>query len=129
VEHGCDLLLPGCRYRKATTDPPDCDHTFRPLDFEDGLICKWCGFVTNPAWATGDYGDNWEKVRENAIRRDNSECQSCGVSRTEHKREWGEDLHVHHKTPLREFKSPDKANKLSNLKTLCKSCHREEEWE
>ena len=35
--------------------------------------------------------------------------------------------HVHHKTPFRLFDSTEQANQLSNLITLCNSCHRKVE--
>jgi DEAD/DEAH box helicase domain-containing protein len=45
----------------------------------------------------------------------------CGIA------EQGLTHHVHHKKPFREFGSPEEANKLSNLITLCPTCHRKVE--
>jgi hypothetical protein len=75
------------------------------------------------------YGHNWEERRKTALERDGYECQSCGLSQEEHRRESGHDLHVHHKIRFREFVSEDgavdyeKANALDNLITYCSSCH------
>lgn len=71
------------------------------------------------------FGDNWDEQRAKALERDGERCQGCGVS--------PEDLHygyllVHHIKPRKEFYSDgefneQEANKLSNLVTLCLSCH------
>ncbi|WP_206536580.1 HNH endonuclease [Halorubrum tebenquichense] len=45
------------------------------------------------------------------------------MSNGEHHDEWGEDLHVHHITRFGAFDSYQKANRLENLVTLCRSCH------
>lgn len=65
----------------------------------------------------------WQSVREKALERDNYECQLC--------KENGKvttiddaKLEVHH---IKEVKThPLLALSLSNLKTLCVSCHNEE---
>jgi DEAD/DEAH box helicase domain-containing protein len=65
-----------------------------------------------------DYGPEWESIRDLVRARDNYICQMCGtpeVVRTHH---------IHHKIPFRMFGSPEQANQLSNLITLCPSCHR-----
>jgi DEAD/DEAH box helicase domain-containing protein len=63
------------------------------------------------------YGSGWLRTRELTRARDNYRCQVCGVS------EQGQAHHVHHKRPFREFDSPDEANQLANLITVCPSCH------
>lgn len=133
VEHGCDdpitNSLPGCKFKKETVDPPECDdHSFYKREYSDGVECRWCGLVTNGNWSERDYGPEWDGIREKAITRDNSKCVSCGMGRDEHRDEYGEDLHVHHKKPLRLFKSREEAHQLDNLDTLCKACHLEREW-
>lgn len=83
----------------------------------------WMG-EDNPAWAGGqerdrNYGPNWEEQRQKALERDSHECMLCRST---------QDLHVHHKKPIRNF-SKDmrgwwrRANCLDNLITLCRSCH------
>jgi len=76
-----------------------------------------------------DYGPNWEKQRQEALARDGHRCRTCGAEARP-----GQGLHVHHIRPFREFgyvpgsnDSYLQANRLSNLITLCPSCHRQAE--
>lgn len=62
------------------------------------------------------YGDDWEAVRMLIYLRDKFTCQKCGITMKENKR----SLDVHHKIPF--LVSFD--NSLSNLITLCASCHK-----
>lgn len=78
----------------------------------------------NPAWQGGYeayYGPNWLQQRRNARRRDNYTCQRCGLKEADHYRQ----LDVHHIIPFRVFGVQNflQANKLSNLVTLCNTCH------
>jgi len=68
-------------------------------------------------------GPNWRNQREEAIQRDDDQCVACGMSRAAHKQEYGYDIHVHHIEARRNFDDLEKANELSNLVTLCHSCH------
>ncbi len=74
-----------------------------------------------------DYGPNWSKQRKLALERDGYVCQDCGISDQKHRNEYGEGLHVHHLRKRRKFESYEKANRLENLISLCRSCHYE--WE
>lgn len=78
---------------------------------------------SNNLWSASpnDYGINWEKQRRLARERDQYFCQSCG------KPEMGQQHHVHHKIPFRQYSSYILANQLDNLVTLCPSCHRQAE--
>jgi DEAD/DEAH box helicase domain-containing protein len=67
------------------------------------------------------YGSSWKRQKELARARDNYTCQVCGVNETDRAHD------VHHITPFRQFNSPLQANELSNLITLCPSCHRRAE--
>ena len=67
------------------------------------------------------YGDDWFKIRELVLRRDNYTCQDCGVTQ-KILGKWA-SLHIHHIQPF--LMSFD--NSLNNLLTLCPSCHRKEE--
>lgn len=58
------------------------------------------------------YGDDWFKIRELVLYRDNYSCRRCGKKQ--------KLLHIHHIIPY--LKSFD--NSLNNLITLCPSCHR-----
>lgn len=82
----------------------------------------------NPSWNGGNpngYGNGWKNIRSKVLDRDNYQCARCNNR---------EDnvsycLEVHHIIPCRNFEDIDKANKMCNLVTLCRSCHRKiEEW-
>ena len=68
--------------------------------------------------APNKYGPHWKKLRDLTRERDGYRCQVC--SRLEE----NQAHHVHHKIPFRQFRSIEEANQLSNLITLCPSCHR-----
>lgn len=55
----------------------------------------------------------WKRLREVVLERDGYQCREC--------RETGSPLDVDHITPL----SQGGTNELSNLQTLCRSCHEE----
>lgn len=81
----------------------------------------------NPMYIHGNhthsYGENWPEQRRKAITRDEYTCQSCGMTRDEHYEKTGRDLEIHHKIPISKFDEAEDANYLSNLITLCRSCH------
>lgn len=86
----------------------------------------------NPHWKgghEGSYGSSWERQRKAAIKRDGYKCRYCGVSNSEHIEAHNRALHVHHIHPFREYglENHEQANRLSNLVTLCFSCHAK--WE
>ena len=61
---------------------------------------------------------HYDGVREAALKRDNYRCVRCGT---------GVALTVHHKDGKgRSVPRGKKNNKLSNLETLCRSCHMKE---
>lgn len=68
-------------------------------------------------------GPDWTEIAGKARARDQHQCQGCGMSREQHAERWGKALEVHHIVPFYEFTDHKKANRLSNLVTLCKSCH------
>ncbi|WP_425557195.1 HNH endonuclease [Deinococcus carri] len=82
----------------------------------------------HPLWLGGgvEYrGPNWSKQRTEARKRDGNRCRNCNASAR---------LHVHHIRPFRSFgyivgvnDAYLAANELSNLITLCASCHRKAE--
>jgi len=87
----------------------------------------------NPNWSGGSsdlYPPGWREAREQARKRDNHRCVLCGLTNEEHREKWG-DLPVHHMVPRRYFYRDGKwlpgVNDLSNLVTLCKPCHMEQE--
>lgn len=62
----------------------------------------------------GDYPDDWDERRKRVLERDDYECQQCGATDTV--------LQVHHLTPI----SEGGGHELSNLETVCQSCHADE---
>jgi 5-methylcytosine-specific restriction endonuclease McrA len=83
----------------------------------------WRG-VNNPCWRGGVdryYGPNWDRQARRARARDKKRCQfcTCPVSRA------GRNLDVHHIRPFRFYGHAEyrKANLLTNLVSLCPSCH------
>lgn len=92
----------------------------------------------HPNWKGGrsgdpryrNYGPLWLPRREAALERDGWECLRCDKTDDEHRAETGEGLTVHHRIPFHDFVPPigpidyDAAHALSNLLTLCVSCHR-----
>lgn len=62
------------------------------------------------------YPEDWDSRRRRVYRRDSYQCQKCNVKGGPR----GDvELHAHHITP----KSQGGSHELSNLETLCKSCH------
>lgn len=71
-------------------------------------------------------GPNWYRQRDKARERDGFRCQHCGKT----EKQLGKKLHVHHIVPFREFgyirgvnENYKTANAMSNLISLCQSCH------
>jgi 5-methylcytosine-specific restriction endonuclease McrA/predicted RNA-binding Zn-ribbon protein involved in translation (DUF1610 family) len=92
--------------------------------FGDWKARNWTG-EDNPCWRGGHppyYGANWKRQQREARRRDNHQCKFCGIHESKCRRA----LDVHHIVPFRLFDSDEikKANALSNLVSLCDSCHR-----
>lgn len=84
----------------------------------------------HPAWLGGraNYrGENWRRNKRAAVKRDGA-CKHCGMTPEESKKQFKANLEVHHIKPFRYFESPEEANNLGNLITLCKSCHKKAEW-
>jgi DEAD/DEAH box helicase domain-containing protein len=93
--------------------------------------CYWITFpVVAPDIEKLDYGPTWRQQRLRARGRDGFRCANCRI----HEDELGRELDVHHRIPFRDFGYvPGRndgylaANDLSNLISLCPSCHRAEE--
>lgn len=63
------------------------------------------------------YGPNWQAQRAKARARDSYRCQVCGAPEIDREHD------VHHRIPFKSFPSAEEANQLSNLITLCPTCH------
>lgn len=68
------------------------------------------------------YGSGWHKQRKKARERDRC-CQVCGLPSWAYRCLHGRAMDVHHIIPFDRFDDPQEANRLSNLMTLCASCH------
>jgi len=83
-----------------------------------------CGFEVDDSLepAGHKFGRNWAASRNAAVCRDNGRCRLCGRRDAEET-----TLDVHHIKPRVQYIDEDglapEANELSNLITLCKSCH------
>ncbi len=85
-----------------------------------------------PAWKgglssnhSGTYrGPGWVGIAREVRARDGHKCMSCGMTNAAHKKWCGQQLEVHHKVPFHNFTDYRKANRKSNLETLCIPCHR-----
>lgn len=117
---------------------PNCGDKFQTYPSVDNTCCSsrcqaehYTG-KNHPQWEEDFkdyYGSNWEQKRKEALDRDNYTCQDCGEEFEKSQRLSGK-LHVHHIKPLKEFDTEnieDEANSLSNLISLCSSCH--PKWE
>lgn len=75
-----------------------------------------------------DYGDGWDESKQESIRkRDDRECQHCGMDEQTHQERFEERLHVHHVVAAEFFDSGSFRNDPRNLVTLCRLHHRT--WE
>lgn len=72
-------------------------------------------------------GPDWKAVSDRARKRDGFKCQHCGMTQEECLSRSGRDLDVHHIVPFHNWPNAKAANKMSNLISLCASCHRIEE--
>ena len=80
----------------------------------------------SPHWKGGEreYGAGWSKRKRRKVRvRDQARCQSCGMTESTHIQQFDTKLHVHHIRPARQFENASERNAMSNLITLCASCH------
>lgn len=85
----------------------------------------------SPSWQGGSgsntyRGSGWSGIAKKIRKRDKHTCQQCGKTEEEN----GNALQVHHKVPFHQFGgNTQKANKTSNLISLCKPCHTLADWE
>lgn len=118
--NNCGKLLERPPWHAKQGDLAFCDR----VCFGEWKAKNWTG-EDNPCWRGGHppyYGANWKRQQREARRRDRHQCQFCGINESECRRA----LDVHHIVPFRLFDADEikKANALSNLISLCDSCHK-----
>lgn len=70
-------------------------------------------------------GTGWLAVAEQVRERDGRRCRHCGMEEKDN----GRKLDVHHVQPFHNFSTAREANRLANLISLCRKCHRTAECE
>ena len=76
--------------------------------------CSWeCYKVEYPGTSKRRSGTSYRRLRK-AFKRDSGICLICGNKAKD----------VHHIIPFREFKDGKESDKITNLISLCKRCHR-----
>ena len=111
------------RYPGNTGEVTTCDEDCRAAWLSEAFTGEG-----HPNWQGGDvgnYGPGWNRVRREALERDDHECQHCGKTREE----IGRNPDVHHIVPVRAFASAEDsertdAHRLANVVSLCVDCHR-----
>jgi uncharacterized C2H2 Zn-finger protein len=137
--NGVHLTCERCgeEYRRAAANAEgsrfcsrECQSAAQSVEFsnEDWHLSGTTG-PQHPAYTGHEdyYGENWTEQRKAALERDGIECVVCGMGQEEHQDTHGCDLHVHHVQPIATFETPEEANSLENLLTLCRACHTK--WE
>lgn len=81
---------------------PTCSNEFNPRSFIHRFCSARCRRLAR--------GDEWGWVREEALERDEHQCQECGSV---------DCLQVHHITPV----CMGGESTLENVTTLCRTCH------
>jgi len=127
----------GDEYRRAAANAEgsrfcsrDCQSAAQSVEFSsDDWHLSGATGADHPSYTGHEdyYGENWDEQRRAALERDGYECIICGMGRSEHREEHGCDLHVHHIRPIATHDTPEAANSLSNLITLCRPHHAK--WE
>lgn len=71
----------------------------------------------------GKYRDSlrFAGLRSKVLNRDGWKCTACGMTNDDHILKWNRQLTLHHRNGKGRYSIAD--NKLSNLQTLCLSCH------
>ena len=101
----------------------DCRSDWLSEEFHESGHPNWKG------GGNGSYGKGWNRVRRNALERDDYECVVCGKAREE----IGRNPDVHHVVPVRIFAESEThakadAHYLDNVVSLCVACHRKADF-
>lgn len=90
----------------------------------------------HPNWqggVSGSYtnfrGSKWQGLRKKVMRRDGYKCRHCGIDKDEQMKRHNRMFSINHIVPFHQLSGNTvAANKLSNLETLCDSCHTKADW-
>lgn len=79
---------------------------------------------TRPTTGADYYGEGWQDTARRIRERDGYRCVVCGLTNTAHRKEYDQDLHVHHvdKPECIEEYDPNAVADVE-LVTLCNRCH------
>ncbi len=121
----CDYCNKEITRRPCEVNRKDRQFNFCNKECKINYMSKFMSGENNPNWKGGhdEYrGPNWIRQRRSARERDNKACVECGNTGK------NIDLVIHHIVPFRFFNGDYRtANKIRNLKTLCRSCHAKQE--
>jgi 5-methylcytosine-specific restriction endonuclease McrA len=70
----------------------------------------------------GIHNYRFGKLREAVLKRDNWQCQHCGMTNKEHIKKYGRSITIDHKDGNGRY-SENPNNDIDNLITLCLKCH------
>lgn len=87
---------------------------------------NWQGGVSH--FSRSYRGSEWQKLRKAAMKRDGYKCCHCGIDHDEQIKRHNRSFSINHIVPFFQADTTGKANKLSNLETLCDSCHTKADW-
>jgi len=73
------------------------------------------------------YGPEYRKAAIKARRDAEDRCEMCGIDDDEAREKYNAPLEAHHVKPVKRFSEPSDAHRPSNLKLLCRRCHRHAE--
>jgi 5-methylcytosine-specific restriction endonuclease McrA len=98
------------------------------LNFRKQKICWECNRISHKKnydkrWKVYEDRKHYGGNKETAVARDGG-CVRCGITRAEHRVKYGRDISVHHIDGRgTQLPKEQQNNELSNLETLCSSCH------
>lgn len=104
-------------------------------DRKDKISAAFTG-DKHPNWQGGSShhlgrfrGSDWQLLRGKVMKRDKYKCKHCGIGKKEQLELYGRMFSVNHIIPFHQLSGNTvAANKMSNLETLCDSCHTKADW-
>lgn len=117
----CNMLLRAAENRAPRQGKPPSPEAKAKISEGLRKYYKWSpgrhwNFQGGP---NGSRRGGWLKQRDLTRARDSDTCQACQVTA----QQYGKHIPVHHIKPYRQFEDHEQANDLSNLISLCQSCH------